>query len=198
MVSACRLNCQHHSTIEYLLLDLPSKLDEKEWPVEYPDIRDNWLVLLLLLLLHAGSLKLRACPGMNDTLSGSPPAASWLSDALSWLLLRTDFIASAPAVGLLVESCSGGWEGGALFSAVSVVIWLCEGAYGLWEKNSHDTDENFFWRDNSLCILCMPKSRKIIKASLQLICTYTLKSGSPDVSCMLTSTLNTRMPIKNK
>lgn len=154
------LVCQHHSNIEYLLLDLPSKLDEKEWPVEYPDIRDNWLVLLLLLLLHAGSLKLRACPGMNDTLSGSLPAASWLSDVLSGLLLRTDFLASAPAGELFVESSSGGWEGGALFSAVSVVIWLCEGTYGLRGKNSHDTDETFFWRDNSICILCMPKCKK--------------------------------------
>lgn len=135
--------CQHHSNIEYLLLDLPSKLDEKEWPVEYPDIRDSWLVLLtwlLLLLLQAGSLRLRACPGMNDSLSGSLPAASWLSDTLSGLLLRTDFLASAPEVELLVESCSEWSEGGALFSAVSVVTWLCEGAYGLWEKNSHATD----------------------------------------------------------
>ena len=75
-------------------------------------------MLLLLLPLRAGSLKLRACPGMNDALSGSLPAASWLSDALSGLLLRMDFLASAPAVELFVESS----EGGALFSSVSVVI----------------------------------------------------------------------------
>ena len=79
-------------------------------------------IWLLLLLLHAGSLKLRACPGMNDTLSGSLPAASWLSDALSGLLLRIDFPASAPAVELFAESSTGWSEGGALFSAVSVVI----------------------------------------------------------------------------
>ena len=88
-------------------------------------------MLLLLLLLQAGSLKLRACPGINNTLSGSLPAASWLSDTLSGLLLRTDFLASAPAAELFVESCSGWSEGGARFSAVSVVTWSCEGTYGL-------------------------------------------------------------------
>lgn len=136
--------CQHHFNNEYLLLDLPSKLDEKEWPVEYPDIRESWLVLLawlLLVLLQAGSLKLRACPGMNDALSGSLPAVSWLSDALPGLLLRMDFLASAPEAVLFAESCSGWSEGGALFSAVSVVTWLCEGAYGLWKKNKHPADE---------------------------------------------------------
>ena len=79
------------------------------------------LTWLLLLLLQAGSLKLRACPGVNDTLSGSLPAASWLSDTLSGLLLRTDFLASAPEVELFLECCSEWSEDGALFSSVSVV-----------------------------------------------------------------------------
>lgn len=193
--------CQHHSKLKYLLLDLPSKLDEKEWPVEYPEIRDSWLVLLtwlLFLLLQAGSLKLRACPGVNDTLSGSLPAASWLSDAHSGLLLRTDFLASAPAVELIVGSCSQWSEGGALFSAVSVVvIWLWGGTYGLWEKNSHDVDENVFVETthyvSSVCQLKVNKNNEkqifsYMYSTCTCVCTYTLKSGSPDVSCMLTST----------
>ena len=70
---------------------------------------------------------------MNDALSGSLPAASWHSDALSEMLLIVPFLASLPELTVLTESWS---ECGALFSAVSVMTWLWEGMCGLHKQNN--------------------------------------------------------------